>query len=64
MLSRLLGPGVSAHSLRHRYATTIYGATHDLLAVQQLLGHSSPTTTQVYVRRTMDDLRRAASAAS
>jgi site-specific recombinase XerC len=64
VLSRLLGPGASAHSLRHRYATRIYDSTHDLLAVQQLLGHSSPTTTQVYVRRTMDDLRSAARAAS
>lgn len=63
-LSDLLGPTATAHDLRHRYATRIYGATHDLLAVQQLLGHSSPATTQVYVRVPMDDLRRAAATAS
>lgn len=63
VLSRLLGKGVSGHSLRHRYATRIYAATHDLLAVQQLLGHTTPTTTQVYVQVPLDELRAAADAA-
>lgn len=36
------------HSLRHRFATQLYLATRDLLLVQNLLGHASPTTTQVY----------------
>ena len=48
-LSRLLGPGWSAHSLRHRYASTVYGGSRDILALQRLLGHSSPETTQRYV---------------
>lgn len=48
-LSKLLGPGWSAHSLRHRYASTVYGGSRDVLALQRLLGHSSPETTQRYV---------------
>jgi integrase len=63
ILSTLLGPGFAGHSLRHRYATKAYGATHDILAVQQLLGHSSPATTMGYVRVDSADLRRAAGAA-
>lgn len=48
-LSRLLGDGWTAHSLRHRYATVTWQATHDLLLVSKLLGHASVETTQVYV---------------
>lgn len=48
-LARLLGKPWTAHSLRHRYATTTYEATHDLLLVQRLLGHASVRTTQIYV---------------
>jgi integrase/recombinase XerC len=63
VLSRLLGSADTAHQLRHRYATAAYSRSHDLLAVQQLLGHSTPTTTQGYVRLDPSDLRRAAGAA-
>lgn len=49
MISRLLPPGVTMHALRHRFASTAYAATSDLFAVQQLLGHASAATTQVYV---------------
>ena len=48
-LSKLLGRGWSAHSLRHRYASTVYAGSRDVLALQKLLGHSSPETTQRYV---------------
>ena len=48
ILKRLLGPGWSGHTLRHRFATRAHRATHDLLAVQTLLGHSSVATTQRY----------------
>jgi len=44
-----LGGGWTTHSLRHRFATQSYRATHDLRSVQQLLGHTSPTTTARYV---------------
>lgn len=47
----------SMHSLRHRFATSAYCATGDLLSLQQLLGHASPTTTQRYVALDADRLR-------
>ena len=37
------------HTLRHAFASRAYAATSDLLAVQTLLGHSTPTITQRYV---------------
>ncbi|MET9199039.1 tyrosine-type recombinase/integrase [Gordonia sp. NPDC003585] len=46
---RLLPGGVTMHQLRHRFATAAYAQSRDLLTVQQLLGHSSPKTTQRYV---------------
>ena len=58
-VSRLLGDGWTAHSLRHRYATTTWQATHDLLLVSTLLGHSSVETTQIYVAMPDDRLRAA-----
>ena len=45
---RGMGPGLTAHTLRHRYASVAYQHTHDLRAVQTLLGHASVATTQVY----------------
>ena len=56
-LSALLGEGWTAHSLRHRYATVTYEATHDLLLVSKLLGHASLETTQRYVAMPDDRLR-------
>lgn len=37
------------HTLRHRFGTRAYALTSDLLLVQDLLGHSSPSTTRRYV---------------
>jgi len=42
--------GVGTHSTRHTFATDVYEATDDVLAVRDLLGHQSLATTQVYVR--------------
>lgn len=56
-LSSLLGDGWTAHSLRHRYATATWQATHDLLLVSKLLGHASVETTQVYVAMPDERLR-------
>ena len=53
----------SAHQLRHRFATKVFGVTGDLLSTQQLMGHTSPTTTQGYVLLDQERLRRAALAA-
>lgn len=64
ILADLLGPGWSGHTLRHRFATRAYSADRDLLAVQQLLGHSSVATTQRYTQVPDGALRRAAMAAA
>jgi integrase/recombinase XerC len=54
--------GVSMHTLRHRFATQTYDSTRDLVAVQELLGHSEPGTTRRYVEVNRD--RMAAAVAS
>lgn len=43
-----LGITDSLHQCRHRFATTTYQACQDIRAVQELLGHASPTTTAIY----------------
>ena len=55
--------GHSAHSLRHLFATTVWNATGDLLAVQRLLGHVKAATTERYVLMDADRIAGAASAA-
>jgi len=61
LVSRVLPPGVTCHKLRHRFATRAYrGSGHNLRAVQELLGHSSIATTQVYTGLDSDELRQAA----
>lgn len=49
LVSKVLGPGWTTHTLRHRFATVAYSGERDLLAVQKLLGHSKPETTLKYV---------------
>lgn len=58
-LSHLLGPGLTPHTLRHWFATTCYAQTHDLRAVQELLGHADISTTQVYIGLKADQLEHA-----
>lgn len=45
-----LGIPSTAHSLRHRFGTTVYGQTKDLRLTQELMGHADPKTTAVYVQ--------------
>ena len=54
---------VSPHSLRHSYATHLLDGGADVRVVQELLGHSSVTTTQIYTLVTIDKLRESYSSA-
>lgn len=61
-ISHLLPDGYAAHTLRHRFATTAYAATHDLFVVAELLGHESVETTEHYVAMPDGRLREATTA--
>lgn len=48
-LAGIKNKGFTVHSTRKAFATAVYENTGDIFAVQHLLGHSSPSTTQRYV---------------
>jgi integrase/recombinase XerD len=58
-----LESAVSPHTLRHSFATHLIDGGADVRVVQELLGHASVTTTQVYTLVTVDRLREVYAAA-
>lgn len=56
----LKGKGYTVHDTRRAFATTVYQNTGDIVAVQRLLGHSTPSVTMRYIGANEESKRNAA----
>jgi site-specific recombinase XerD len=56
------GAEFTSHDLRHRWGLTAYRASHDLLAVAEMMGHSSVNTTKIYASADSETKRKIAAA--
>jgi integrase len=64
VIGRALPVGLTAHQLRHTFATRSYAGNPDVLALGKVLGHSKPETTMRYVQTPIDSLRSVVASAA